>query len=67
MKHAPKTWYGRMDRYMMSLVFTKSELDSNLYFKVEGRRPVMLLLYVDDLLLTGEDELIKDARMRLTT
>ena len=27
-------------------------MDSNLYFKVEGGRPVILLLYVDDLFLT---------------
>ena len=39
--------------------------DSNLYFKVEGGRPMILLLYVDDLFLTGEDELIADAKRRL--
>ena len=49
----------------MALGFTQSKADSNLYFKVEGGRPVMLLLYVDDLFLTGKDELIKDARRRL--
>ena len=45
----------------MNLGFSKSKLDSNLYFKVEDGRPVMLLLYVDDLFLIGEEELIKDA------
>ena len=45
--------------------FTKSKEDSNLYFKVESGKPVMFLLYVDDLFLTGEDDLIKDARRRL--
>ena len=33
----------------MTLGFTESKLDSNLCFKVEGRRPVMLLLCVDAL------------------
>ena len=33
----------------MTLGFTESRVDSNLCFKVEGKRPVMLLLYVDDL------------------
>ena len=46
----------------MILGFTKSKMDSNLYFKVEEERPVMLLLYVDDLFLTRKGELIKDAR-----
>ena len=44
----------------MSLGFTKSKADSNLYFKVEDGRLVMLLLYVDDLFLIGEDEVIID-------
>ena len=50
---------------LMALGFTESKVDSNLYFKVEGGRPVMLLLYVDDLFLIGKEELIKDARRRL--
>ena len=45
----------------MDLVFTESKEDSNLYFKVEGGIPVMLLLYVDDLFLTRKKELIKYA------
>ena len=36
----------------MTLGFTESKEDSNIFFKVEGGRPVMLLLYVDDLFLT---------------
>ena len=36
----------------MTLGFTESKADSNLYFKVEGGIPVMLLLYVDGLSLT---------------
>ena len=43
------TWYDKMDRLLMTLGFTKSKVDSNLCFKVEGVRPVMLLLCVDAL------------------
>ena len=52
---------------MMGLGFTKSKVDSNLYFKVEGRIPVIHLLYVDDLSLTEKVELIKVARRILST
>ena len=61
------TWYDRMDNLLLALGFTKSKADSNLYFKVEGGIPVMLLLYVDDLFLTGRVELIKAARRILAT
>ena len=49
----------------MDLGFTKIKVDSNLYFNVEGGIPVMFLLYVDDLFLTGKEELIQDARRRI--
>ena len=43
------TWYDRMDRLLMTLGFTESKVDSNLCFKVEGGRLVMLMLCVDAL------------------
>ena len=51
----------------MNLGFTESKEDSNLYFKVEGGILMMLLLYVDDLFLTGKGELFKVARRRLAS
>ena len=54
-----------MARLLMTLVFTKSKVDSNLCFKVEGRIPLILLLYVDELFFIGKEELIKVARRRL--
>ena len=38
-----------MDRLLITLGFIESKSDSNLCFKVEGRRLVMLLLCVDAL------------------
>ena len=54
-----------MDRFLTSLGFTKSKTDSNLYYKVEKGNPVILVLYVDDLFVTGEDGLITDAKSML--
>ena len=42
-----------MDKLLMTLGFTESKEDSNLCFKVEGERPMMLLLYVDALFRHG--------------
>jgi hypothetical protein len=58
LKQAPRAWYGRIDSFLTSLGFTKSKVDFNLYFKVINDEPVILLLYVDDLFLTGEEKLI---------
>ena len=66
-KQEPRTWYDMMDSFMTSLGFTKCKVDSNLHFKVEDGRLVMLLLYVDDIFLIGEDELIVYAKRKLST
>eukprot|EP00253_Pinus_taeda_P032360 PITA_32360 len=58
LKQAPRAWYERIDNYLMKLGFTRSETDPNLYFKVEDDKPLILVLYVDDLFLTGADPLI---------
>jgi hypothetical protein len=58
LKQAPRAWYGHIDSFLTSLGFTKSKEDSNIYFKIMDNEPVILLLYVDDLFLTGEENLI---------
>ena len=64
-EQVPRTWYDRIDSFLSSLGFTKSKADSNLYYKVEDGNPVMLLLYVDDLFVTGMDGLIIDMKRKL--
>ena len=65
LKHEPRTWYDRIDGFLSSLGFTKSKVDSNLYYKVEDDNLVILLLYVDDLFVTGMDGLIIDTKRKL--
>ena len=67
LKHALRTWYNRMDSFLMSQGFTKSKADSNLYYKVDEGNPMILLLYVDDLFVIGEDGLIVDTKRKLAT
>ena len=49
----------------MNLGFTKSKVDSNLYYKVENDGIMILLLYVDDLFLTGKEKLIRECKKKL--
>ena len=64
-KQALRTWYSKIDSFLSSLGFTKSKEDSKLYYKVEDGNPVMLLLYVDDMFVTGMDGLIVDTKRKL--
>ena len=55
-KQAPKAWYGRIYSFLMSMGFTKSKVDPNLYPKVMDDQPDILLLYVDYLFLIGNEK-----------
>jgi hypothetical protein len=67
LKKDPRAWYARIDNYLMRLGFSKSHADPNLYYKVVNNAPVILLLYVDDLFLTGEESLIIQCKKELAS
>jgi hypothetical protein len=67
LKQAPRAWYARMDNYLPRLGFSKSHADPNLYYKVVDNAPVILLLYVDDLFITGEEYLIIQCKKELAS
>ena len=60
LKQAPRAWYARMDAYLLRLGFVKSFVDPNLFIKVVKNEPVIILLYVDDLLITSVECCIQE-------
>jgi hypothetical protein len=66
LKQAPRAWYVRIDSFLQSLGFSKSIADPNLYIKIIQNHPVILVLYVDDLFLTGEETLIAQTKRELS-
>lgn len=55
LKQAPRAWYSRVDSYLLSQGLSKSTADSNLYFHHREGKLTLLVLYVDDVYLTGND------------
>jgi hypothetical protein len=47
--------------------FTKSEADPNLYFLLVGSEVLILVLYVDDLILTSAERLIAGCKLDLAS
>jgi len=62
MKQAPHAWYTRIDIYFTRFGFTKSEADANLYQIVVEGKLLIIVLYVDDLILTGDEQLITSCK-----
>jgi hypothetical protein len=58
LKQAPRASYEKMDGFLMSLGFSKSVVDPNLYYHIVGDECLILVMYVDDLFLTGSERLI---------
>jgi hypothetical protein len=67
LKQAPRAWYAIMDDYQMRLGFSMSHVDPNIYYKVVDNEPVILLLYVDDLFIKGEESLIIQCKKELAS
>ena len=67
LKQAPRAWYGRIDGFLISMEFTKSDADPNLYYKVVNDEPLILVLYVDDMFLTRNEKLIVWCKKKLTS
>ena len=56
-----------MDGFLHSLGFSKCTADSNLYFKVVHNHVLILVLYVDGMFLTGDEQLIEQCKRELTS
>jgi hypothetical protein len=66
LKQVPHSWYENMDGFLMNLGFNKSVVDPNLYYHIDDNECLILVLYVDDLFLTGSERLIVECKHALT-
>eukprot|EP00253_Pinus_taeda_P032308 PITA_32308 len=66
LRQAPRAWYTRIDKYFTGLGFAKSEADANLYHIIVEGKPLIIVLYVDDLILIGDDQLIQSCKEDLS-
>jgi len=55
LKQAPRSWYAEMDRFLISTRLSRCHFDPNVYTKKVGIHLMILVLYVDELILTGSD------------
>ena len=52
LKQAPRAHYMKIDKYLSDQGFWSS-LDSNLYIKIASSDIILLVIYLDDLIITG--------------
>eukprot|EP00253_Pinus_taeda_P002405 PITA_02405 len=55
LKQAPWAWYAKMDSFLLDTGFSRCHSDNTIYTKKVVKSLIILVLYVDDLILTGSD------------
>ncbi|GAU43783.1 hypothetical protein TSUD_378080 [Trifolium subterraneum] len=61
LKQAPRAWYEKLTQTLLQMGFTKSRCDPSLLVHHQHGACTYVLVYVDDILITGSDShLIKD-------
>ena len=64
LKQAPRAWYSRIDAYLIENGFEKCDGERTLYIKENDGKILIVVLYVDDLIFTGNDaSLIADFKV----
>ena len=53
LKQAPRAWFHRLSSYLLELGFTTSLVDSSLFILHHGLISIFILVYVDDIIITG--------------
>lgn len=56
LKQAPRAWFDRFSMHLLHLGFTCSKADPSLFTLHSHRGTILLLLYVDDIIVTGSDQ-----------
>ena len=57
LKQAPRAWYEKLNGHLLKLNFKHYDLDdAALFVNKVGKTIVYILVYVDDLLMTGNNE-----------
>ncbi|XP_058187678.1 uncharacterized mitochondrial protein AtMg00810-like [Rhododendron vialii] len=55
LKQSPRAWYARFHDVVLQIGFQPSTHESALFFRRTSRGLVLILLYVDDMVITGSD------------
>ncbi|GAA0176326.1 hypothetical protein LIER_29334 [Lithospermum erythrorhizon] len=56
LKQAPRACYGKIANFLVQSGYHVAPADSSLFVKVQGGKLSVVLVYVDDLIITGDDK-----------
>ena len=57
LKQSPRAWFGRFSSVMEEFGMIRSAYDHSVFFKHHQGRRIILVVYVDDIIITGDDDI----------
>ncbi|XP_026439176.1 uncharacterized protein LOC113337807 [Papaver somniferum] len=67
LKKAPREWYDKLHSILVSLGYGASAADTFMFVQVQGKFITIVLVYVDDILLTGNSAAFCSALLKTLT
>ncbi|OWM65682.1 hypothetical protein CDL15_Pgr017179 [Punica granatum] len=55
LKQSPRAWFGRFSSAVIKFGLVRSQFDHSVFFRHYGGRHILLVVYVDDIVITGDD------------
>jgi Reverse transcriptase (RNA-dependent DNA polymerase) len=56
LKQSPRAWYSKLSHFLLLHNFIKSSADSSIFIKHLNNKTTIVLVYVDDIIITGNDK-----------
>jgi hypothetical protein len=56
LKQSPREWYNMIDKFIISMGFTRSRSDVCLYFRGDEATKVIIVIYVDDIIIAAKQD-----------
>jgi hypothetical protein len=67
LKQSPRTWFGRFCKAMKNYGYNQGDSDHTMFFKRTEGKIAILIIYVDDMIITGDDKVeIEKLQMKLS-
>jgi Reverse transcriptase (RNA-dependent DNA polymerase) len=55
LKQSPRVWYEKLSYFLISCDFKVINVDHSLFFKISCNLTIIILIYVDDIIITGDN------------
>jgi len=56
LKQAPRAWSNKIGQYLVTNIFQTSNADFSLFVKKIDHGIIVIIIYVDDLIITGDSD-----------